>query len=192
MAENTAEIVYESKGKAPNGDPFLRVKRARGYYEYSERPGKDSIGFILYDGNTRKFALIYEAKPPLDERMETKVMMTTAFGGSIDMEHSYKEICKVEVEEEAGYEVPMEKIHSVGKTLVSTQMSQLMEGFLVDVTNIEKTKATEVETFNEEGSRDPDEFKHNRTVWMNEEELLSNSDWKSIFIMTKAKYAGII
>jgi hypothetical protein len=192
MADNKSKIMWESKGKAPNGDSFLTVKMARGYYCYSERPGKDSIGFILYDDNIKKFALIYEAKPPLDERMDAKVMMTTAFGGSIDMQHSYKEICQVEVREEAGYDVPLDNITSVGKTLVSTQMSQLMEGFLVDVTNIKKTLKTEVETFNEEGSRDPDEFKHNKTVWMNEEELVSNSDWKSIFIMCKAKAKGII
>ena len=43
------EKMYESIGKAPNGEPFLSVKKARGYYEYSERPGMDSIAFILYD-----------------------------------------------------------------------------------------------------------------------------------------------
>jgi hypothetical protein len=192
MAENKPEIMYKSKGKAPNGDAFLTVKKARGYYEYSERPGKDSIAFVLYDDNTKKFALIYEAKPPLDERMDTKVMMTTAFGGSIDMEYSYKEICQVEVREEAGYDVPLNKIHSIGKTLVSTQMNQLLEGFLVDVTNIDKTLKTEVEMFNEEDSRGLDKFNYSRIVWMNEQEVISNSDWKSIFIMTMAKHKGII
>ena len=188
-----SEIMYESKGKAPNGEPFLTVKKARGYYEYSERPGKDSITFILYDEDTNQFGLIYESKPPMDERMGEKVMMTTAFGGSIDMEHTYQEICKIEVLEESGYDVPLDRITSVGTTLVSTQMSQLMEGFLVDVTGIKKTHQAEYEVSSEEqDAKDPDEFNRNRVVWLGSEEVMQNDDWKSIYIMFKAIAADLI
>ena len=181
---------YSSKGKAPNGEPFLRVKQARGYYEYSERPGYDSIAFILYDNAIKKFALINESKPPMDERFNDSVKMTTAFGGSIDMEKSYKEICKTEVLEESGYDVSLDRIHSIGQTLVSTQMSQLCEGFLVDVTSIKKTHQAEYEMNENEDKND--EFIGNSVRWFNADELMNNNDWKSIWIFTKSVYTDII
>jgi len=180
------KIMYQSKGKSPNGEPFLTVKQARGYYEYAERAGKDSIGFILYDKNQNKYAMIYESKPPLDESTETLAMGITAFGGSLDMNKNPIEVCQIEVEEESGYEVPIDNIHYIGKTLVSSQSSQLMLGYLVDVTNIKKTKKAENETSLSV------EFNKNKVMWMSEEELFSNSDWKSIFILTVAKFKNII
>ena len=185
---NKAEIMYESKGKTLNGKPFMSVKKARFYYEYAERGGQDSIFFILYDKNIRRYALIRESKPPMDERENKKVMMTTAFGGSIDMdEKSPKEICQIEVLEESGYEVPLDRIKYIGKTLVSSQMSQMALGFLVDVTGINKTQKAEYEVGISEGqeAKDPDEFSRNSVIWMTSSELIENSDWKSIFIYTK-------
>ena len=189
-----AEIMYKSKGKAPNGDPFLVVKKARGYYEYSERPGKDSIAFILYDKISDKYALIFESKPPMDERFQKEVMMTTAMGGSIDLDLDYNEICQKEVEEETGYEIPLSRIHSIGKTLVSTQMSQLCEGFLVDVTGYIKTKNAEYENSITMAQyiKDPNEFSKNKIEWLTEEGVMNNNDWKSIWIIAKAKNKNII
>ena len=175
------QITYSSEGKAPNGESFLTVKKARGYYEYSERPGKDSIAFILFDSNRDKpFGLIKESKPPMDERRGEEVKMVTAFGGSIDMDKTYQTIGQIEVVEEAGYIVPLDKIHSCGQTLVSSQMSQMCELFLVDVTDIEKTELAEYEYKDAD-----DEFVGNATVWMDGLEVLENMDWKSIVICTK-------
>lgn len=175
-------IKYQSIGKAPDGSPFLTVKQARGYYEYAERPGLDSIAFILWDWNTQKFCLIKESKPPLDERFNELSLRTTAFGGSIDTDKTYKEICCIEVLEETGYKVSSNKIHSVGTTMVSTQMSQLCEGFLVDVTGLEKTYKAEYE-----------DSKYGETiVWLTYEDLLANDDWKSIWIVVKAHYKGLL
>lgn len=182
------EIMYQSEGKAPNGDAFLTVKRARGYYEYSERPGKDSIAFVLYDTDTKKFGLIYESKPPLDERDSCLSMRTTAFGGSIDIDKTYIEICQMEVSEEAGYNVDISSIQSIGKTLVSSQSSQLCEGYIVDVTGLPQGK-TEVDIENE---KDPDEFKHNKVLWLEEYEVFELEDWKSIWIISKAKFNELI
>lgn len=191
-----AEVLYESKGKTPAGHPFLTVKQARGYYQYAERGGQDSIFFILFDNDTRKFALIYESKPPMDEREQKLVYMTTAFGGSIDMEETttYQEICQTEVREESGYVVPLDKIKSIGKTLVSTQMSQMAEGFLVDVTGIKKTVQAEYELTpdEEQKAKDENEFKLNKVVWMDIDELMENDDWKSIYVWTKAVYKNFI
>jgi len=197
------ETQYSSEGKSPNGEPFLTVKKSRGYYEYSQRPGYDSVTFILYDSNSGSFALINESKPPLDERMNKLVQMTTAFGGSIDMNKTYKEICQIEVREESGYVVPLNKIYSIGKTLVSSQMSQLCEGFLVDVTNIEKTLEAEHEVEREveheverevEGEKNlkKSEFSKNSIVWMDISEVMENDDWKSIWILSKSIHLGLI
>jgi hypothetical protein len=189
MKDYKAEIMYESQGKTPAGDPFMTVKQARGYYQYAERGGQDSIAFILFDANVQKFALILESKPPMDERMQEEVKMTTAFGGSIDMgdDVTYREICQTEVKEESGYVVPLENIFDCGKTLVSTQMSQLCNGFLVDVTGIEKTEIAEYETKDKN-----DEFNGNEVRWLDASEVMENNDWKSIWIMAKAISLGVM
>jgi len=178
----TAEIMYKSKGKTPNGDPFMTVKMARNYYIYAERGGQDSIAFILFDADTRKYGLILESKPPMDERMRKEVKMTTAFGGSIDMGENvtYKDICQTEVKEESGYVVPLENIHFTGETLVSTQMSQMCHTYLVDVTGIQKTEVAEYETKDKN-----DEFNGNEVRWLNYDEVMKNNDWKSIFILSR-------
>lgn len=188
--ENQPEIMYQSKGTTPKGDPFMSVKKARGYYEYAERGGQDSIAFILFDKDTNKFALINESKPPMDERRNEKVQMTTAFGGSVDMDISYSGICQVEVEEEAGYEVGIPRIHNIGQTLVSSQMSQLCHGFLVDVTGLEKTKLTEFETdpSDAQKAKDATEFSGNSVKWLTYFEVLENNDWKSIWIINRYKF----
>lgn len=171
-----ADIVYESKGKSINGEPYITVKRARGYYEYVTRAGTDSIAFILHKDN--KIGLIYESKPPLDERTNSKAMLTTAFGGSIDSNKELIDICKTEVLEEAGFDVSYDRIKHIGKTMVSTQMDQFCYGFIVDVNNLE-AGLTEADYIN---SKDPDEYCHNKVIWLTEEELIQNSDWKSIWI----------
>ncbi len=192
--KHKAEILWQSKELNHNKDPFFSVKRARGYYIYGERTGIDSIAFILFDDNTKKFCLINESKPPMDESQKELVKMTTAFGGSIDSKHFPQEICQTEVLEEAGYEVPLDKIHPTGSTLVSTQMSQMCITYLVDITNIKKTHKAEyeLEPDDQQKEKDPNEFKSNSIKWLTFDELFINSDWKSIFITTQAIYKNII
>jgi len=189
---NEAEIMYESKGKTPNGDPFMTVKQARGYYQYAERGGVDSICFILFDADTKKFCLINESKPPRDEIEGKEVKMTTAFGGSIDMGENttYQEICQTEVLEEAGYIVPLDRITSVGQSLVSSQMSQMVEGFFVDVTGINKTKQAEYEMNPDKDEHG--EFVGNSVKWFDITELLDNNCWKSVWIFAKAMQFNLI
>jgi nicotinamide phosphoribosyltransferase len=181
MDKCESEILYRSKGVTKDGNPFLTVKRARDNYIYSERGGVNSIAFILYDNKSKKIALIHEEKPPRDEIEKKKVNMTTAFGGSIDTIHSYKEICQIEVREESGYIVPLDKIHSIGLTLVSSQMSQLVEGFLVDVTDIEKTMLAEHESNS-----------HETVIWLSYNDMMKNNDWKSIWIYSQSIFGNKI
>jgi len=175
-AQNIVETIWESSEKNFNGDSFISIKKSRDYYMYAQRAGIDSIAFILYDKNIDKFALIKESKPPLD-RDNYLASLITAFGGSIDMEKTPQEICQIEVVEESGYEVELSKIHFVGETLVSTQMSQICKLFIVDITNKSKTQKAEYEI----------ESKHSqdRVVWLDRDEIMENGDWKSIYILSQ-------
>jgi hypothetical protein len=191
-----AMTLWKSDGKSLNGESFLTVKEANSYYCYSSRAGQDSVAFILYNDNDKSFGLIEEIKPPLNERENKIVRLCTAFGGSCDTNNTYEEIVKNEVLEESGYEVPLDRIHHVSKTFVSTQMDQYCELFLVDVTDIDKTQKAEHEiTFNElseEQKKNSELYIGNSVKWMNANELMDNNDWKSITIFTKAVYLNII
>ena len=119
-----------------------------------------------------------------------------AFGGSIDMGENttYQEICQTEVKEEAGYIVPLDKIYDCGKTLVSTQMSQMSNGFLVDVTGIPKTEKAEYEQDADEAQneKDANEFVGNEVRWLDANELMENNDWKSIWIFSQSAFKDYI
>ncbi len=182
--KNTIETLWESKEKNHNGDAFLCIKKSRDYYVYAERLGRDSIAFVLYDKEREKFGLIKESKPPLDGE-DFRAYLVSAFGGSIDMDASTQKICQIEVEEEAGYEVPLKSIVSLGKTFVSSQMSQTCELFVVDVTDIPKTKIAEWE---ESKTLEPDEV---RLIWMSKDEVMANMDWKSVFVVSQMEYRGV-
>ncbi len=173
-----AQMMWQSPETTPNGDPFLTIKKARGYYYYASRGGIDSIFFILWDKDKNKFGLIEESKPPLDERYNTKVTAITAFGGSMDMGPGITSlmVTSTEVMEETGYVVPYENIQYAGETMVSTQMDQMATGFLVNVTGLVKTMIAEYEASGIGG-----------IIWLSYEELLENSDWKSIFIAAKLR-----
>jgi len=189
MKKHKAKVLWESDGKTPDGNPFTSIKLARNYYSYSERGGMDSIAFILYDSVTKEFLLINESKPPMDERNGFETRMTTAFGGSIDSEHTFKQICKIEVLEESGYDVPEGNITSVGSTLVSSQMSQMCELFLVNVSGIKKTHKAEYEQPDDSNDQ---EFGGNSVIWMNSDDLMENGDWKSVYILAQSIIKGLV
>jgi len=171
------KIQTETMWQSSEENPFMTVKKARGYYYYALRLGKDSVFFVLFDGETGKYGLVTESKPPLDEAVDAHAMMTTAFGGSLDMDKSMVEIVQIEVLEEAGYNVPIERINSIGATMVSTQMSQIAHGYVVDVTGIAKTEQTEGE--------DSESVCDGVVLWMTLQDVIRNSDWKSIFAVVK-------
>ena len=168
--KHQAEVLYESAGLAEDGKPFLTVKRAQGYYEYAERAGQDSVAFILRDYIADTYGLIREPKPPMDERFDTKMHLTTAFGGSLDNPRATaQEVAVKECYEEAGYIVEPKDVSYIGATMVSTQSSQMCHLYLLDVTSKEPIGETE---------GDP-------TVWLHRQEVLNNNDWKSIMILAK-------
>jgi len=158
-------LKYDSK--------FLKVYERNGY-AYSERLGRDSIAFILYDANAEhKYGLIHEGKPPLGEN----VYMTTAFGGSLDSDKSPLDTTIAEVAEEAGYIVDASQITALGNVLVSTQMNQMCHLFLVDVTDVALTGRT---------TTDPSELLA-KVVWCKKKVVRNLPDWKAVTILAKAK-----
>jgi len=149
---NKDEILFNSKGN------FIKIKSFhKGNYFYAERKGIDSVAFIYLDRKNKTIGLVNERKPPLDDRFNKTIFLTTAFGGSIDtFAEEYErinideniifpeqiEICKKIVQqeslEEAGYNISLDKIYFVSRDLVSTQMNQFCYLFFIDVTDIEK------------------------------------------------------
>ncbi len=169
--------VWDSPGKNHNGDPFLKVKQT-GKYFYSERAGRDSLAFILYDELMGEVCLINESKPPLGEG----VFKTTAFGGSLDDPSlTVEKLCIREVKEEAGYIVTWENINYVGQVLVSTQSNQYCHLYLVDVSGIPQGER-ELQD-GEEGSE---------IAWMSIEDAIGVEDWKAATIISKAVQKEII
>lgn len=171
-----AEVIWKSKETTPNGDPFLTVKKARGYFYYAERGGVDSVAFILYDKATGLFGLIRESKPPLDESAGFPVSMLTAAGGSIDSDMPYKTIVRAEVLEEMGILVSTKDIICTGNVLVSTQMNQRCWTYIVKVDNPTIGPSEE----------------DNELVWCSEDTIMSLFDWKAINIIAQARYNGVI
>ena len=167
------ETMYEPEGRAPNGEPFLTVKRVNGWYEYSERPGVDSIAFILHDNDTGLYGLVLEHKPPRYETTGFEVQAVTAFGGSMDSDKSHLQTCIQEVCEEAGYMVMEQQVKSCGTTMVSTQSSQMCHLYLVDVTGCTAGPKSE-------------EDQDLRIIWMTKDHVLQNNDWKAVFIVAKS------
>jgi 8-oxo-dGTP pyrophosphatase MutT (NUDIX family) len=174
-------VIWESTGKAHNGAPFLSIKENNGYY-YAERAGIDSVAFVLYDRALGEVACVSERKPPLDARVGEPVFVTTAFGGSIDKEHTNVQIVIEEVKEEAGFIATADDIAHVGSVLVSTQMNQYCHLYVVFVNKYdegEKDPQTEMEAEAE-------------VVWMDFHDVFDIEDWKAPTIMVKASRLGLL
>ena len=164
----TPELVYDTK--------FLQVFNDNGYM-YSQRLGKDSVAFLLYDKSNPEapFGLITEYKPPI------KSFLTTAFGGSLDKDATPAQIVLEEVREEAGYVVQPSDIHEFGAVMVSTQSNQMCHLFVVEVENAE-TCPTEPESLTEVFAT---------TEWLSHEEVLQLQDWKAPTIISKLLKFGL-
>lgn len=171
---NEESILWQSKN-SKRGIPFLTVKNNDKFnYNFAERAGKDSVAFILCDYNAdpeHQYGLVKEYKPPIDQ------FLVTAFGGSLDKSLTHKEIVKEEVKEEAGYVVPLGRIHYIGKRFVSTQMNQFCYLFFVNVTGIKPT------------GRNPEDAIEALTEvkWISEQQILLGYDWKSQAIIQHLK-----
>jgi hypothetical protein len=142
-------------------------------YQYAERRGIDSVAFICYDLDSKKFLLNREFTPPVGE------FMIRAFGGSIDKAKENIDIVIDEVHEEVGYKVDSSDIFCLGSCFVSTQMNQNCYLYLVTVCDKKKIGRKPENQMEEMAS----------LVSLTSEEIIKNNDWKAITIL--AKYTQI-
>ena len=108
--------------------------------------------------------------------------MLRAFGGSFDKDKTPEGIVIDEVREEAGYEVDSERVHNLGKMFVSTQMNQYCHIFFVDLTGLTVTERQPENAMEAMGE----------PTWMTATQVLLNSDWKAIAILSRAAHEGLI
>ena len=155
-------IIFQSKQRAKNDEPFLTVIDEDGFV-YARRPGKDSVAFILVDEN--RIGLINCLRNP------TGIWSARAFTGSIDGGLSPIDTCIQEVREEAGYIVEPENLVFVGLFEVGHQSDENVYLYIVDVADTEKIE------------REPDgkwEAHPNFKVVWND---IRTSDWKAKLAM---------
>ena len=159
------ELMWASAGKAGNGEPFLSVYKLDHYY-YAQRPGIDSVAFILTnDHNQVGLIDIYHGPTP-DVRI-------CAFTGSMDMTgKDYIETVIAEVKEESGYIVGPKDITYIRKFEVGTQTNEMVHLFLVKVSETNK------------GDREPDgpHEAASRVVWMDPVDAMQSRDWKAVLL----------
>lgn len=180
------KILFQTEAKNALGVPYITVKQ-NDYYTYAERAGLDSVAFVLYNKDTKRYGLIMEYKPPIDR------FLITAFGGSLDkdtrvnhdlfiLKYSIgldylKEIVREETKEEAGYSVHSEQILLVGSYFCSTQMNQHVHLFVVEVNDSQFTGRKPENEMEEAAS----------VIWLTMDDVLDSplKDWKSVVAVSK-------
>lgn len=141
-------------------------------FQYAERRGIDSVAFIVWHKDKKKFLLTKEYLPPVGH------FLTRAFGGSLDKDMELKEIVKLETLEECGYKVELNNILYVGKSFVSSMMNQYCHLFLVTVSE-SQFSGREPENKTESLSE---------VIELTEDEIMELDDWKSITIVSKLSF----
>jgi 8-oxo-dGTP pyrophosphatase MutT (NUDIX family) len=163
MENEMNNTAYESNGTDRSGRPYLSVKQ-NGHFYYAERAGKDSVAFILRDGNY--YGLLMEYKDPL------QIDMVGAFGGSVDPNMTLEATVIKEVKEEAGYVVTPRQILYCGSYQSTTQSNEMVHLYGVIVL---KTENPEREPENE-GEAEA------QVIWINDKQLKKVPCWKANMI----------
>jgi 8-oxo-dGTP pyrophosphatase MutT (NUDIX family) len=148
-------------------DPEMGVKG----FQFAERRGVDSIAFVGIDLERQEYILTKEYLPPVDMFLER------AFGGSLDKDATPIEIAQMEIREEAGYDVTLDKIIYLGKVFVSSMMNQFCHLFIFIARDEDKCERT---------TDDPIELLAT-TATINAEDIMDIEDWKAITIVSKYK-----
>jgi len=174
-------VVYQTP-PIKGGKKFLSVIR-RGdkpsnYYYYSQRVGKDSIRFLLYDANKKDkpFGVL--------EQFEASQNRTTvgAFSGSMDKPNlTPKEICREEVNEESEYTVTKaemnDRIFHLKNMRVGSQTNEVAYLYIVNVTGLKTTP-----------KKPENEWEENTdTHWLSLEEIKDYCNWEAFIIADRAK-----
>ena len=82
----------------------------------------DSVAILLYHTERKTFVLVKQFRPPVYHR-NGDGMTIEMCAGLIDKDKSLEQIAREEIEEECGFDVPLEKIEHITKVLSSVGTS---------------------------------------------------------------------
>lgn len=173
------KVIFESP-KLNGGKKYISIIRRgdseKNYYYYSQRMGKNSIRFILYDKSRPKpFCLLEHFEASRNQ------ILQTAYSGSNDKDKPLIEICKDEVNEESMFDLEdTQRITLVRELGLGSQTNEVAFLYLVDVQGL---KETEMDPQNE--------WEENvNHIWMTLEEVKSKGDWASYIIADSTRVLG--
>ena len=159
----THTIRWISPAISSCGQPFMTMLDRDGFY-YARRAGVDSVAFLLKDGD--KWGLLK------CRQGATGKVANRSFTGSWDNpELKLDETVVVEVKEEAGYDVTLDRVRRVGAFEVGHMTDEAVHLFVVDVTGLIPGPVSWV------GLEERDLL---GTVW----DQTVSPDWKAVMIMT--------
>ena len=142
-----------------------------GYY-FSERAGKDSVAFLLYDAAREEtgqpWGVLMQWHGPL------RRFSFGAYTGSLDKPQlGLEQIVQEEALEEAGYHVDLDRIWYFGAHAVSGQCNEECHLFAVDVTSIAPAQLQPENDFEANTER----------PWWSPSDILKLADWKAKLIL---------
>ena len=173
------EVIYKAPSIA-GGRKFMSIIRRgnspENYYFFSQRRGKDSIRFILYDKTrTKPFCLLQHL-----EASQNKIV-TSAYSGSNDKDLSLIEICREEVNEESEFTLEdTKRITLVRPMGLGSQTNEIAYLYLVDVDGLSETPMQPENEYEENVNH----------IWMSLEEVKTKGDWASIVIADSTRILG--
>lgn len=124
----------------------IRCSEPNPFY-FARRKGKNSIGVLIYDRNTKHFLIRFQ---PLvhTEDGDSKELFPCPITGSLEYQENPYEAAIREVEEETGYE--LDGLISLGSYIVGTQTDEIVYLYFADVTGLTPNPALQDGTFHEE------------------------------------------
>lgn len=172
------KILSKSIEKVDKSDnKFIKIIRKDfpgsnyGSYYYSQRLGKNSLAFLLYDSTIDKFACLIQHNPAVDR------FLLNSFTGSLDKNKKVREILLEEIKEESGYTIPPDEIKDrviyLSKQPVSSQTNEEVYLYLINVTNLKQGKTIP----------DNDWEKYSYIKWTSSNFIFKNAEWKARIIV---------
>lgn len=138
-------------------------------YYYTERFGRDSVAFLLWD-RVKGYGILKSYSSPY------KGFISGAFTGSLDKPVSKEQIVIEEVQEEAGYTIQESEIQFLGSARVGSNTNETVYLYVINVNDLEQNKKQPENDF--EANTEIQWYKKN---WRDGVE----NDWRAYLIVTR-------
>ena len=174
------KVIFESPA-LQGGKKFLSIIQRgdspENHYYFSQRKGKDSVRFILYDKSRPKpFCLLEHF-----ESSQNKLVIG-AYSGSNDKDKSLIDICMEEVNEESMFDLEDTSRITLVKPLgLGSQTNEIAHLYIVDVEGLKETSMNPQNEWEENVNH----------IWMSLEEVKRYGDWASYVIADSTRVIGI-